>query len=109
MNIDEFINILREILQKGKEEDLLGLIYSGGLEIDDFMKEMVLLPFISLFKKDISITYKSFAEIPAYRQEKYTNSEKIEYIVYFHYASAEQETDNSAPVGKIENTYKIIL
>ncbi len=109
MYIDDLIAKLKATLKTGNEDDLLDLIYFGMDKPDEFLKQMALLPFVSLYHKNISITYKPFRDLPEYQQARYQNRDGIDYIIYFHYADAEQETDNSAPAGKIDNSYKILL
>lgn len=109
MNIDTFISELKATLEAGDEATLLQryLYFPANLAASDreYLETIAVLPFVSLYGKAISITYKRFSELAPTRRAEYAARsalvEQYEYILYLHYADASQETDNAVPVGRI--------
>lgn len=115
MTIDDFVAGLKAAIKAGDEDKLLNQYHDfpeAEPDILEFLQAMSLMLFAGLYGKEVSVTYKPFAELPPHRKAQYEGKgfvERLEYIIYIHYADAEQETDNSAPVGRLNGAYKILI
>jgi len=115
MTIDDFVTGLKAAIKAGDEDKLLNQypdFPEAETDILEFLQTMSLMLFAGLYGKEVSMTYKPFAELPPHRKAQYSGKgfvECLEYIIYIHYAHAGQETDKSSPVGRLNGTYKILI